>query len=486
MTTILVVDVGTSGVRAGVVSADGTIDHVHYVEVLPSSPAPGFVEFDAAAMASAVLEVAEATLSASGPVEGVGIANQRGSTVVWDRHTGEPVGPGIGWQDLRTVGTCLVLRDQGIRVAPNESATKVSMLLDLADPERTRHLCFGTVDTWVAWTLSGGALHVTDATNAGITGLLAADGADWDDTMLDALRIPRNVLPTIVDSSGAVGEATALPGAPVICGIAGDQQASLVGQGCTRPGLAKATFGTGGMLDLCVGALRPGFARRGGAGTFPIVAWQRAGHKTWGVEAVMLSAGMCVEWLRDDLGVIDTAADSHRVAAACDDTGDVWFVPALLGLGAPVWDFGARGTFVGITRGTGRPEMVRAVLEGVAHRGADLLESAEADTAMTVETLRVDGGMSANPTFVGALADALGRPVEISPVTEATTLGAAYLAGIALGVWADEEDVAAAWNPSAIVEPSVTDLKRATTRSRWLAARERAQATVPELTALEF
>ncbi len=486
MTGILVVDVGTSGVRAAVVGPDGAIDHVNYVEVLPSSPAPGFVEFDAGAMAAAVLEVSRATLAASGGVQGVGIANQRGSTIVWDRRTGEPVGPGIGWQDLRTVGTCLVLRDQGIRVAPNESATKVSMLLDMADPDRARDLCFGTVDTWVAWTLSGGALHVTDATNAGITGLLAGDGSDWDDVMLEALRIPRRVLPAIVDSSGAVGEAATLDGAPPICGIAGDQQASLVGQGCTRPGLAKATFGTGGMLDLCVGDLRPGFARRGGAGTFPIVAWQRAGHKTWGVEAVMLSAGMCVEWLRDDLGIIDSAADSHRVASMCDDTGDVWFVPALLGLGAPVWDFGARATFVGITRGSGRPEMVRAVLEGVAHRGADLLESAEADTAMTIETLRVDGGMSANPTFVGALADALGRPVEISPVTEATTLGAAYLAGIALGVWTDEADVAAAWMPSAVVEPRSTEVKRASTRARWLAARERAVGTVPELSALEF
>ena len=486
MSSILVVDVGTSGVRAGVVHPDGAIDNVRYVEVLPSSPAPGFVEFDAAAMASAVLEVAGAALAAGGPVAGVGIANQRGSTVVWDRASGEPVGPGIGWQDLRTVGTCLVLRDQGIRVAPNESSTKLAMLLDMADPDRTRDLCFGTVDTWVAWTLSDGGLHVIDATNAGITGLVGGDGANWDDTMLDALRIPRHVLPTIVDSSGAVGEAAALPGAPVICGIAGDQQASLVGQGCTRPGLAKATFGTGGMLDLCVGAHRPGFARRGGAGTFPIVAWQRAGTKTWGVEAVMLSAGMCVEWLRDDLGIIETSADSHRVAAACEDTGDVWFVPALLGLGAPVWDFGARGTFVGITRGTGRPEMVRAVLEGVAHRGADLLESAEADTSMTIGALRVDGGMSGNPTFVEALADSLGRPVEISPVTEATTLGAAYLAGIALGVWADEAEVAAAWKPSAVVEPRGTDVKRAATRARWLAARQRAQGTIPELTALEF
>ena len=486
MSAVLVVDVGTSGVRAGVVDGDGAIDHVHYVEVLPSSPAPGFVEFDALTMASAVLEVARAALGAGGPVAGVGIANQRSSTIVWDRRSGEPVGPGIGWQDLRTVGTCLVLRDQGIRVAPNESATKLAMLLDMADPQRERDLCFGTVDTWVAWTLSGGALHVTDATNAAVTGLMARDGSDWDDTMLDALRIPRSVLPAIVDSSGAVGEAGALDGAPMICGMAGDQQASLVGQGCTRAGLAKATFGTGGMLDLCVGDARPAFARRGGAGTFPIVAYQRAGHKTWGVEAVMLSAGMCVEWLRDDLGIIDDAADSHRVAAACDDTGDVWFVPALLGLGAPVWDFGARGTYVGITRGTGRPEMVRAVLEGVAHRGADLLESAEADTAMTVETLRVDGGMSTNPTFMAALADAVGRPVEISPVTEATTLGAAYLAGIALGVWADEADVAAAWRPSAVVEPRATQVKRAATRSRWLAARERALATVPELSALEF
>ena len=486
MSGVLVVDVGTSGVRAGVVRPDGAVDSVHHVPVLPSSPAPGFVEFDAAAMAGAVLAVAEGALADGGPVDGVGIANQRGSTVVWDRADGVPVGPGIGWQDLRTVGTCLVLRDQGIRVAPNESATKLAMLLDMADPERGRDLCFGTVDTWVAWTLSGSTVHVTDATNAGITGLRTADGSGWDDAILEALRVPRGALPAVVDSSGAVGEARALPGAPVICGIAGDQQASLVGQGCTRPGLAKATFGTGGMLDLCVGATRPGFARRGGAGTFPIVAWQRAGTPTWGVEAVMLSAGTAVEWLRDDLGIIEDAADSHGVAAACDDTGDVFFVPALLGLGAPVWDFGARGTFVGITRGTGRPEMVRAVLEGVAHRGADLLEAAEADTAMAIGTLRVDGGMTANPTFLSALADALGRPVEVSPVTEATTLGAAYLAGMALGMWADEDELAGTWKPSTVVEPRSTDRARATVRARWLAARQRAENTVPELTAVEF
>lgn len=479
------VDVGTSGVRAASVDAGGQVDNVHYVEVLPSSPAPAFVEFDASAMARAVLDVARAVLADCGAVAGVGIANQRASTVVWDRSTGEPVGPGIGWQDLRTVGTCLALQAQDIRVAPNESATKLGMLLDLADPDRTRDLCFGTVDTWVAWTLSGGTLHVTDASNAGVTGL-RGDGATWDRTVLDALRIPSGVLPTVVDSSGVVGEATALPGAPPICGIAGDQQASLVGQGCTRAGLAKATFGTGGMLDCCVGATRPSFARRGAAGTFPIAAWQRAGRITWGVEAIMLSAGTCVEWLRDDLGIIATAADSDSVAAACVDTGDVWFVPALLGMGTPVWDFGARGTFVGLTRGTGRPEMVRAVLEGIAHRGADLLEAAEADTGLTIASLRVDGGMSANDTFVTALADAVGRPVEVAPVLEATTVGAAYLAGMALGIWADEEEVADAWTPARVVEPRHGDSRRRQVRDRWLDARGRALRAVPELSTLDF
>jgi glycerol kinase len=200
----------------------------------------------------------------------------------------------------------------------------------------------------------------------------------------------------------------------------------------------------------------------------------------------MLSAGSCVEWLRDDLAIIETAEASAAVAADCEDTGDVWFVPALLGLGAPVWDFGARGTFLGITRGTGRPEMVRAVLEGVADRGADLLYAAETDSGLPIETLRVDGGMSANDVFVQALADSCGRPIEISPVLEATTLGAAYLAGMAVGIWADENDVAEAWSPRRVVEPALTEEEQAARRERWLRARERSQATIPELSALDF
>ena len=488
--SILVIDVGTSGVRGAVVRPDSTVEGVHHVPVLPDTPFPGLVEFDARALADAAFGVARQALAEAGPVDAVGIANQRASTILWDRATGEPVGPGIGWQDLRTVGTCLELQAEGLRLAPNSSATKLAALLDMADPDRTRaaagELAFGTVDTWLAWLLTGRERHVTDTSNAGVTGLVVKDVTGWDERTLELLRIPVEVLPELVDSSGIIGPAVALDGAPPLAGIAGDQQASLVGQGCTRPGMAKATFGTGGMLDQCTGATAPGHAGRGPAGTFPIAAWSRSGRTMWGVEAIMLSAGSCVEWLRDDLGIIESAEDSEAVARQCTSTDDVWFVPALLGIGTPVWDYGARALFVGITRGTGRPEMVRAVLEGVAHRGADLLEAAEADTGLPVTALRVDGGMSNNDVFLRALADACGRTIEVAPVTEATTLGAAYLAGMAVGTWSDEDEVAEAWAPRAIIEPEGDAAARSARRSRWLEARARAERTIPELSALDF
>lgn len=479
--SVLAVDVGTSGVRASVVRPDASVGHVNYRQVLPSSPAPGFVEFDPREMAEAVLEVAAAALDGAGAVDAVGITTQRASTVVWDRSTGEPVGPGIGWQDLRTAGYCLMLQSQGIRLAPNQSATKLAVLLDIGDPDRARDLCAGTVDSWIAWTLSRGEVHVSDASNAAVTGLLHGDASGWDDSVLEALRIPRSVLPEVVDSTGVVGEASALAGAPPIAGIAGDQQASLVGQGCVRPGLAKATFGTGGMLDLCVGADRPAFPRKGPGGTFPIVAWRQAGSLTWGIEAIMLSAGSCIEWLRDDLGLLSSAAESDEVAASCTDAAGVWFVPALFGLGTPVWDYGARGTLLGLTRGSGRAEIVRAVLEGIAHRGADLLEAAEADSGLSISSLRVDGGMSANRTFTQALADAIARPVEVSAVTEATTLGAAFLAGTAVGTWSGLEEATALVRPRAVIEPV-----RRLDRERWLDARDRSLRTVPDLSNLDF
>ncbi|HEX4777390.1 MAG TPA: FGGY-family carbohydrate kinase [Acidimicrobiia bacterium] len=481
--SVLVVDVGTSSVRAAVVHDDTSVHAERAVPLLPDSPVPGLVELDASAIARAVLDVARASLDAhggAGSVDAVGIASQRSSTIVWDRATGTPLAPGLGWQDLRTVGRCLELQGQGLRVAPNASATKLEHLLDLVDPARERDVCFGTVDTWVAWTLSEGALHVTDATNAGVTGLMTADGSEWSAPVLDALRIPRRVLPAIVDSSGVVGEATALPGAPPIAALAGDQQASLVGQGCVRPGDAKITFGTGAMLDVCL-ARRPSFTTRGPQGSFPIVTWRRGGRDAWGVEAIMLAAGTNVEWLRDDLGLVEDAADSDAVAAQCDDTGDVWFVPALLGLGTPYWDHGARGTLLGLTRGTGRPQVVRAVLEGIAHRGADLVDAAEADGGVAIGDLRVDGGMSANATFVQALADASQRAVEVSPVAEATTLGAAFLAGLAIGTWHDEAELAATWSPRARVEP-----RRVLDRDRWRDACERARRWIPDLSSIDF
>jgi glycerol kinase len=479
--SILVVDVGTSGLRGAVVRPDATVAAAHYRRLLPSSPAPGLVEFDAVAMAEAALVVARAALAEGGPVAAVGITNQRASTIVWDRSTGEPVGPGLGWQDLRTVGDCLVWQGEGLRFAPNESATKAAHLLDQADPERGRDLCVGTVDTWIAWHLSGGDLHVTDQSNAAVTGLVLADGSDWDDKVLEALRIPRAALPRIVDSSGIVGAARGLDGSPPIAALAGDQQASLVGQGCVHAGLAKITFGTGGMLDVCVGPERPPQDRQGGHGTFPIVAWRRDGVTTWGLEAIMLAAGTNVEWLRDDLGIIDTADQSHDVAAACETSDGVVYVPALLGLGTPRWDYGARGTLLGITRGTGRPQVVRAVLEGVAHRGADLVEATEADTGLTLPRLRVDGGMSGNPTFIQAVADATRRPVEVSPEREATTLGAGFLAGLAVGTWSGWDELAATWRPRAVVEPA-----RDLDRSRWREALDRAAGWEPDLSAISF
>jgi len=495
--SVLVVDVGTSGVRAAIVRPDATIEHEHHVPLLPDSPGPGLVEFDAARMADAVLTVAEAALAAGGPVAAVGIANQRASSIVWERASGRPVAPGIGWQDLRTVGTCLVLQGEGIRLAPNASATKVMAILDEVDPERSRaergELCFGTVDSWVAWTLSGGAapgadaLHITDATNAAVTALVDPVTIGWDEPLLQRLNIPPSMMPTVVDSSGEIGAAVALPGAPPICGVAGDQQASLVGQGCTLAGLAKATFGTGGMLDQCTGpGPGPGGAVRGGAGTFPIVAFRVGGQATWGTEAVMLSAGTCVEWLRDDLGLLATAHESETVALQCASSGDVWFVPALLGLGTPVWDFGARGTLVGLTRGSGRPEIVRAVLEGVAHRGADLVDASEIDSGYAIESLRIDGGMSDNTVFVEALADAIGRPVEISPVQEATTLGAGLLAGLAIGAYESTDELAGTFTPRRTVEPRSDDAGRSAARERWLEARAKAEATIPELSGISF
>jgi glycerol kinase len=483
--SILVVDVGTSSVRAGVVHPDGTVAHVHRRSTPPSVPVAGLVEFDAALVADAALEVAGQTISAAGgppAIEGVGVTAQRASAIVWDGRDGHPVGPGLGWQDLRTVGTCLELQAQGLRFSPSESATKFAWLLDQLDADTRPHARLGTVDSWLAWRLTNGASHITDPSNAGVTGLYSIAAGGWREEAAAKLGLDVSQLPRIVDSSGQLAEATALPGAPPLCALVGDQQASLIGQGCTREGLAKATFGTGAMLDVCRGFAPPAGEHRSVAGCFPIAAWQIDGRITYATEAILLAAGSAVDWLVEDMRLLSSPAESETVAGECEDSAGVVAVPALLGYGTPQWDFGARGAIFGLTRGSTRAHVVRAVLEGIAHSGADLLEAAEADTGLRIERLRVDGGMSANSVFVAALADACGRPIEVSPELEATTLGAGYLAGLALGTWAGTNDVAASWSPQAVVEPS----GRPSDRDRWREATRRAGEWYPDLTNIKF
>jgi glycerol kinase len=314
--SLLVIDVGTSGVRAAMVAPDGSILAEQRQELLPDSPAPGLVEFDAARLAATVLDLAGRVLDSHGPADAVGITDQRASTVVWDRATGEPVGPGLGWQDLRTVGDCLVLQGEGIHVAPNASATKAAHLLDAADPDRSGTCAWARSTPGWRGTLSGGDSTSPTPPTPPSPASCTPTAPGGPPTCSTPCGSPA-AMPAIVDTSGPIGAATALAGSPPITAMVGDQQASLVGQGCVAAGLAKITFGTGGMLDLNLGPDRPSFERQGAQGCFPMHRLAADGQLAWGSEAVMLSAGTNVEWLRDDLGIIESAAQSHEVAAAC-------------------------------------------------------------------------------------------------------------------------------------------------------------------------
>ena len=488
-TTFLVIDVGTTGLRAAIVDDALEIVHLEYRANPPSMPFDGLVEFDPIRLADLAVEASRAALAAvDSPVAAVGITNQRASTVVWDRVTGAPIGPGLGWQDLRTITECIVAKaSHGWTVAPNQSLTKLSWMLANSGDLAGRDLCFGTIDSWIAWTLTDGAAHVSDGTNMSTTttGMRVADGSAWAADRLSEFGIDESTLPRIVDSAGVIGHATALPGSPPIAALVGDQQASLIGQGCVRPGAAKLTLGTGGMLDLVTDAPAPTEIERNPAGTYALPAWQLDGQITWGAEAIMLSAGTNIDWLRDDLGLIESSAESHTVAQACESTDGVVYVPALLGLGTPDWDYGARSTLLGVTRGTERSHIVRAVLEGVAHRSADLVDAATADTGVTIDTIRVDGGMSVNPTLIAAIADATGCEVEVSPTTEATARGAAFLAGLGIGRWSDINDAAALWQPAS-TSVSSPGFERAPARAKWSDAVQRARTWHPDLSALDF
>lgn len=476
---VLVVDVGTSSVRSSIVDREGAVSATAVRPTPPDVGAGGSVSFDPSQLRDAALSTAAEVLASAGPVAGVGVAVQRASTVVWDRRTGEPLGPGLGWQDLRTVGRCLELRAEGVRLAPNVTATKAEWLLDQLDVADRARAVVGTIDAWMAWSLTEGRCHLTDATNAAVTGLASGDA--WSAEVLDVLGIDRDQLPEIVDTAGPLGEATALSGAPPLLALVGDQQASLVGQGCVSPGRAKLTFGTGGMLDqVADGPVDDEVLGR--EGCFGIVAWRHGADRRLGVEAVMLAAGAHVDWLIDGLGLAADHDELGALAAEGDDLGGgVVFVPALSGLGTPHWDHGARGTLLGLSRGTSRADVVRAVLRGVAQRGVDLVLAAERATGSRVAELRIDGGMTANGAFVQLLADAAGRPVLVSDEREATTRGAGLLAGVGAGWWPDVTATNAAGGSGHLVEPAGPS-----GRERWPDALERARGWLPELSALEL
>ncbi len=504
---ILVIDIGTSSLRAALVDSNGVIVDAQRTPQPPSTPFPGLVEFDPSSMYRAAVGTARRVVdrNAHRHIAGIGIANQRASTVAWDADTGEPIAPGLGWQDLRTVGECMAAHaEHGIRFAPNQTATKAGWILSNAPTTNSSHkhgnVLVGTIDTWLVWKLTNGTAHVTDHTNAAVTGLVNIDGLSWNEHACRIAGVPVDCLPRLVASSSIIHHVHGhgiLDGLP-IAGLVGDQQASLVGQGCISPGAAKITFGTGGMLDMYTGRSGPVVAERTTHGTFPIVAFslERQGRCElhWGVEAIMLSAGTNIEWLCDDMGLVSSPAESDSVAASVPTSAGVVYVPALLGLGTPAWDYGARGTITGLTRGSTRAHVVRAVLEGIAHRGADLLDAAVSDAAsratpdepLHVHDLRIDGGMSVNHTFATALAEATGRTVHVSAVTEATTLGAAYLAGTALGVWKSLSAATATWRSSHSLTPTMDPTERLRTRSAWLRAVDSSKGWIPDLSALDF
>ena len=486
--SVLVIDIGTSGLRAAVVRHDGSLHFLNYEACRPNTPAPGMVEFDAQQMADSVLRVCLKTIEqarASDKIVSVGITNQRASTVIWSKSTGKPFGPALGWQDLRTVGECMTAAaEHNIKLAPNQTATKAAwMLRHYIDANKidVRDVRIGTVDSFISAVLSNNQLHTTDSSNAAVTGLCELNASSWSPRLCELLGVDINTLPKIVASTGVIGNATALPGSPPIAALIGDQQSSLIGQACITSGATKITFGTGGMLNTFTGQQSPTKFARNEHGTYPIVAYRDATQTHWASEAIMLAAGTNIDWLREDMQLVNSPEETHELAAQVADSAGVVFVPALFGLGTPNWDYGARGTLLGITRGTSRNHVVRAVLEGIAHRGADMVESVVAATQLEVNSIRIDGGMSRNPTFVQALANATGLDIEVSPVAEATTLGAAFLAGVAVNFWSSLEQATSTWTPAKIVSP--TDRLD---RAQWHEAVSRARNWIPALSSLDF
>ncbi|MBN8761801.1 MAG: glycerol kinase [Thiobacillus sp. 63-78] len=491
MQYVLALDQGTTSSRAIVFDHAGQIQSVAQKEFRQIFPRPGWVEHDPDEIWSTQLGVAVEAVTQAGltgrDIAAIGLANQRETTVVWDRRTGQPVYHAIVWQDRRTAGLCdelraagheaLFQRKTGLLLDAYLAGTKLRWILDNVPDARRRaeagELAFGTIDSWLLWKLSDGALHVTDATNASRTLLFDIAQQAWDDELLACLRVPRAMLPEVRDSSTVYGHTTCLPGGRRIpvAGVAGDQHAALFGQACLRRGMVKNTYGTGCFMLMNTGDTPVPSHNR----LLTTTAWRFAGRPSYALEGSIFIAGAVVQWLRDGLGILRSASEVESLAASVPDNGGVYLVPAFVGLGAPHWDPYARGAIHGITRGTTAGHLARAALESIAYQVSDLVSAMQADCGLALGELRVDGGATANDTLMQFQADLLGVPVLRPAVTETTALGAAYLAGLAVGYWGGLDEIAAQWQVERVFEPAMGRDRVAGLRGNWARAVERSR-----------
>ncbi|GGK17212.1 glycerol kinase [Deinococcus malanensis] len=488
---ILALDQGTTSSRAIVFDQEGSVCRVAQKEFRQFFPRPGWVEHDPQEIWSTQIGVAQEAISGAGlkasDIAAIGITNQRETVVVWDRVTGQPVHPAIVWQDRRTAAFCDQLREQGhaesfqhktgLLIDAYFSGTKLKWILDHVEGSRERavrgELAFGTVDSWLIYNLTGGELHVTDSTNACRTLLYDIHTGEWDDELLRVLDIPREVLPRVCSSSEVYGEtAEGLLGARIrIAGIAGDQQAATFGQACLERGMAKNTYGTG--CFMLMNTDQEAVPSRNQLLT--TVAWQLGGARTYALEGSVFVAGAVVQWLRDGLGIIRDSSEVEALATSVDSSEGVFLVPAFVGLGAPYWDSYARGTMVGLTRGTTSAHIARAALESIAFQSAELLEAMGQDSGAPLKELRVDGGASRNNLMMQFQADLLGVPVVRPRVTETTALGAAYLAGLAVGFWQSTGEITRLWQVDRIFEPQMAEDERTRRLTQWRRAVQRSR-----------
>ncbi len=488
---VLALDQGTTSSRAIVFDRLGRPVAKAQKEFRQIFPQPGWVEHDPDDIWSSQLEVAREALAkaglAAGDVEAIGLTNQRETTLVWDRATGRPLYNAIVWQCRRTAPICDRLRAEGLTetvrrktglvIDPYFSGTKLRWLLDnvpgLAAKAAVGEVAFGTVDTWLIWNLTCGKVHATDFSNASRTMLFSLETLAWDAELLQALGLPESVLPEPRLSSGSFGETDpALFGAPIpIRGDAGDQQAALFGQACFEPGLGKNTYGTGCFMLVNTGS-RPVPSSNG---LLTTVAWGLETGVTYALEGSVFVTGAAVQWLRDGLGLVSSAAETEDLAASVPDTGGVYLVPAFVGLGAPYWDPYARGLLVGLTRGTGRAHIARATLEAIAYQTRDVLEAMAADSGVALKALRADGGAVVNSFLMQFQADILGVPVERPAVNETTALGAAYLAGLATGFWKNQSEIASLWSREKSFAPAMSSAERDRLYRGWRRAVDRAR-----------